>query len=212
MNTTSPNETNTNTSLPSKEPTVIGAIGVFLLELTKVVVLAGITVFIVRHFIFKPFYVKGQSMEPTFFEKEYLIINQFTYRFRDPIRGEIVVFQPPTGSKDYYLKRIIGLPGERIRIENGNVIVCDTECHVLDEQYIDSSIITEGSVRVTLGPDQYFMMGDNRPNSFDSRRFGAVDASLIVGKIWFRGYPFERIGSFEVPTYSFETISSSNIE
>lgn len=195
-----------------KQPTIFGAIGVFLLELTKIVLLAGITVFVVRHFIFKPFYVKGQSMEPTFFEREYLIINQFTYRFREPARGEIVVFRPPTGSKDYYLKRIIGLPGERIRVEDGNVIVCSTDCHVLDEYYLESSVETEGNVRITLGPDQYFMMGDNRPNSFDSRRFGAVDESLIVGKIWFRGYPLERIGSFEVPTYSFETSSTISAE
>lgn len=186
-----------------KQPSVLGAIGVFFLELTKIVILAGITVFVVRHFIFKPFYVQGQSMEPTFFEKEYLIINQFTYRFRAPERGEIVVFRPPTGVKDFYLKRIIGLPGERVRVENNNVIVCNTQCHVLDETYLDG-IETEGNVRLTLGPDQYFVMGDNRPHSFDSRRFGAVDESLIVGKIWFRGFPFERIGTFEVPTYSFE--------
>jgi signal peptidase I len=212
MNNTDPTNQPVETPVSPKEPTIIGAIGVFLLELTKVVLLAGITVFFVRHFIFKPFYVKGQSMEPTFFEREYLIINQFTYRFRDPVRGEIVVFQPPTGSKDYYLKRIIGLPGERIRIEDGNVIVCTTDCHVLNEEYLASTVQTDGTVRVTLGPNQYFMMGDNRANSFDSRRFGAVDQSLIVGKIWFRGYPFERIGSFEVPTYSLETVGPGSSE
>lgn len=196
-----------------KQPTVLGAIGVFFLELTKIVLLAGITVFVVRHFIFKPFYVQGQSMEPTFFEREYLIINQFTYRFRAPERGEIIVFRPPTGVKDFYLKRIIGLPGERVRVENGNVIVCNTECHVLDETYLDDTLETEGNVRLTLGPNQYFVMGDNRPHSFDSRRFGAVDESLIVGKIWFRGFPFERIGTFEVPTYSFEhTITATTTE
>lgn len=193
----------------SKSPSVIGAIGVFLLELTKVALLAGVTVFLVRHFVFKPFYVKGQSMEPTFFEREYLIINQFTYRFRSPERGEIIVFHPPTGVKDFYLKRIIGLPGERVRIEDGNVIVCDTECHVLDEWYLDGTVETEGNVQLTLGPDQYFVMGDNRPNSFDSRRFGAVDADLIVGKIWFRGYPFERIGGFQNPEYTFETVTTT---
>lgn len=188
-------------------PGIFHAIGIFLLELTKIAILAGVTVFIVRQFVFKPFYVKGQSMEPTFFEREYLIINQFTYRFQEPERGEIVVFRPPTGAKDFYLKRIIGLPGERVRVEDGNVIVCDTECHVLDETYLEGTVETEGSVRLTLGPDQYFVMGDNRPQSFDSRRFGAVDKSLLVGKIWFRGYPFERIGGFEVPQYNFETVT-----
>lgn len=181
----------------------IGAIGVFFLELVKIALLAGITVFVVRHFVFKPFYVKGQSMEPTFFEKEYLIIDQMTYRFREPERGEIIVFRPPTGVKDFYLKRIVGLPGERIRVEDNKVIVCNPECHVLDEYYIDDDIETTGAVSMTLGADQYFVLGDNRERSFDSRKFGAADSTSIVGKIWFRGYPLERIGGFEVPTYDF---------
>lgn len=195
-----------------RKPSTLGAIGIFFLEVTKIILLAGITVFFVRHFIFKPFYVKGQSMEPTFFERDYLIINQFSYRFQAPKRGEIVVFRPPTGVKDFYLKRIIGLPGERVRVEQGNVIVCNTECHVLDETYLDDSIVTDGNVRLTLGPDQYFLMGDNREHSFDSRRFGAVDESLIVGRIWFRGFPFERIGTFDVPTYLFDTTATSTDE
>jgi signal peptidase I len=188
---------------PKKRPSTIGAIGIFFLELIKIVILAGATVFIVRHFIFKPFYVKGQSMEPTFFEQEYLIIDQFTYRFREPERGEIIVFRPPTGVKDFYLKRIIGLPGERVRVEENTVIICNTECHVIDEIYLEGDVHTEGAVSMTLGPDQYFVMGDNREHSFDSRKFGAITKKDIVGKIWFRGYPLERIGGFEVPTYNF---------
>lgn len=189
---------------PEKTPSTIGAIGIFLLELIKIVLLAGATVFIVRHFIFKPFYVKGQSMEPTFFEQEYLIIDQMSYRFREPNRGEIIVFRPPTGVKDFYLKRIIGLPGERVRIEENTVIVCNTECHVVEENtYLGKSVHTEGAVSMTLGPDQYFVMGDNREHSFDSRKFGAITKKDIVGKIWFRGYPLERIGGFDVPLYNF---------
>ncbi len=84
--------------------TAIGMIGVFFLELVKIVLLAGITIFIVRHFIFKPFYVKGQSMEPNYFESEYLIIDQVSYRFAEPERGDVIVFRPPTGVKDFYLK------------------------------------------------------------------------------------------------------------
>jgi signal peptidase I len=194
----------------TKQPTALGAISIFLLEMVKILLLAGITVFVVRHFIFKPFYVSGQSMEPTFFEKEYLIIDQFTYRFREPERGEIIVFRPPVNSDDFYLKRIIGLPGERVRVENGSVIVCSTECQALDETYLGSSIETEGSVRMTLGPDQYFMMGDNRSFSFDSRKFGAVDKDLIVGRIWFRGYPFERIGNFDIPAYPNLSTTTAN--
>jgi len=181
---------------------MLGKTGLFFLEVIKIVVLAGITIVIVRHFLFKPFSVKGQSMEPTFFERDYLIIDEITYRFREPVRGEVVVFKSPVNT-DHYLKRIIGLPGERIKIEEGKVIIYNTEYPrgwVLDESYLEDT--TPGSISVTLGDDEYFVLGDNRDASFDSRRFGSIKRSDLVGRVWFRGWPFQRMSTFALPGYS----------
>src|SRR3989338_7363979 len=159
------------------EPGFIGKLGILLLEFIKIAVLAGITIGFVRYFLFKPFYVKGQSMEPNFYERDYLIIDEITYRFRKPERGEIIVFLSPI-NRDHYLKRVIGLPGERIRVENNKVIVYNVEYPegaVVEENYLGES--TPGSSNYTLGNGQYFVMGDNRDASFDSRRFGPIDDS-----------------------------------
>jgi len=180
------------------------SIGLFFLELIKVALLAGITIGLVRYFLFKPFYVKGQSMESTFFEHEYLIIDELSYRLRDPGRGEVVVFRSPINPKDFYLKRIVGLPNERVKIENNKVIIYNElypQGAVLDEDYLDVDTQTLGSVNVTLGNDQYFVLGDNRDASFDSRRFGPINRDVMIGRTWFRGYPFTRAGLFEVPEY-----------
>ncbi len=175
----------------------------FFLELVKVAILAGITIGLVRYFLFKPFYVKGQSMEPTFEERDYLIIDEITYRFRSPQRGEVVVFRAPSGNGDYYLKRVIGLPGERIKIDDNKVVVYNAENPqglVVQEYYLNED--TLGSLVQTLGSDEYFVMGDNRSASYDSRRFGPVSEKEIVGRAWFRGYPFSRLGKLSNPDYN----------
>ncbi len=182
------------------------AVGIFFLEIIKIAVLAGITIGLVRYFLFKPFYVKGQSMESTFFQHEYLIIDELSYRFREPERGEVVVFHSPTEPGDYYLKRIIGLPGEQVKVDENKVVIYNTDHPqgvLLEEPYLDSDIETKGSVFMTLGEDEYFVMGDNREASFDSRRFGAIKVDAIVGRTWVRGYPFTRMGVIQPPTYQF---------
>ena len=170
--------------------------GLFLLELVKVAVLAGITIALVRYFLFKPFYVKGASMEPNFFDKEYLIIDELSYRLRAPQRGEVIVFKYPNNPKEYFLKRIIGLPGERVKVSEGQVTVYNKEHPegvVLDEPYLPQDLLTVGNgLPVQLDENNYCVMGDNRQNSYDSRRFGPIDKSLIVGRAWFRGWPFNR--------------------
>ena len=170
--------------------------GIFLLELIKVAVLAGVTIAFVRYFLFKPFYVKGASMEPTFLDKEYLIVDELSYRLRLPQRGEVVVFKYPENPKEYFLKRIIGLPGERVKVSEGQVTIYNTEHPegiVLDEPYLPKDLLTVGDgIPKILSAHEYFVLGDNRPNSFDSRRFGAVDKSLVVGRVFFRGWPFNR--------------------
>ncbi len=180
---------------------LLSKVGLFFLEIIKISILAAITIISVRYFLFKPFYVKGQSMEPTFHERDYLIIDEISYRFRVPERGEIVVFKSPINT-DFYLKRIIALPGERVKVENNTVIVYNEENPrgwVLPEVYLEEE--TPGSISLTLAEDEYFLLGDNRDSSFDSRRFGAVKKDAIVGRVWFRGWPFSRFSTFSLPEY-----------
>ncbi len=186
----------------SMEAAILSKVALFFLELVKIVVLAGVTIILVRYFLFKPFYVKGESMLPTFYENEYLIIDELSYRFRDPKRGEVVVFKSPTSPEDFYLKRVIGLPGERVRVENGKVTVCQVECVVLDESYLN--VETSGDVAFTLGVDQYAVLGDNRPASYDSRRFGPISKDSIEGRTILRGWPLTRISFFgdKTPEYN----------
>ncbi len=193
-----PEEQKTGQKTPFKKILLsyLASAGIFLLELVKVAVLAGVTIAFVRYFLFKPFYVKGASMEPNFFDKEYLIIDELSYRLRAPQRGEVVVFKYPENPKEYFLKRIIGLPGERVKVSEGQITIYNKahpEGAVLDEPYLPHDLLTVGNgLPVQLDGNNYFVMGDNRPNSFDSRRFGAVDQSLVVGRVFFRGWPFNR--------------------
>ena len=186
-----------------KEKSFLSSLGVFFLEMFKLAILSGLTIGLVRYFLFKPFYVRGQSMEPNFYEKDYLIIDELSYRFREPQRGEVIVFHAPVG-KDFYLKRVVGLPGERVKIEGGRMIIYNQDNPqgvVVEEIYLDET--TSGTVMETIGPDEYFVLGDNRDESYDSRRFGPIKESSIVGRAWLRGWPITRIGKFEKPNYQF---------
>ncbi len=170
-----------------------------LWEVVKVVAMALAIVVVVKHFLFQPFYVKGASMEPNYEDHEYLIIDELTYRFNDPKRGEVVVFRYPNDPSQYFIKRVIGLPGDAINIQESGVLV---NGKLLDESaYLDATVQTSGSVEVTLGQDEYFLMGDNRPSSLDSRIFGPVNRSYIVGRTWFRAWPFSRLTRFQAPSY-----------
>lgn len=178
---------------------------VFVWELIKILVLAGLTIGLVRYFLFKPFYVQGASMEPNFYNHEYLIIDEITYRLRAPERGEVIVFKYPSNPKEYFLKRIIGLPGERVKIFDGQVYIYNQEYPegvLVKEEYLPSDLATAGDVNVTVGNDEYFLLGDNRPNSLDSRRFGPVAKEYIIGRAWFRGWPFSRLQKFSTPVFN----------
>ena len=192
------------TPVSYKEKKFLSTLGSFFLEVIKLAILSGITIGLVRYFLFKPFYVRGQSMEPTFYEHDYLIIDELSYRFREPKRGEVVVFKAPNGT-DYYLKRVVGLPGERVKIENNKVIIYNEEKPqgmVLNEAYLEEQ--TLGNVMETLGQDEYFLLGDNRDASYDSRRFGSVSKKKLVGRAWLRGWPPSRVGALALPIYNLE--------
>ncbi len=132
-------------------------------------------------------------MEPTFSNNNYLIIDEITYRFREPQRGEAVVFRYPNDPDVYFIKRIIGLPGERVVVRNGKVTVFS------NNEEIAISGDTNGHADVRLGADQYFVLGDNRYNSFDSRNWGPVKKSEIIGVVRLRVLPLTDLELVKIP-------------
>jgi signal peptidase I len=173
-----------------------------LLETIETVAIAVAVVFVIRAFIAQPFLVSGSSMEPGFSNGDYLLVDELSYRIRVPERGEVIVFRYPGDHRSYYIKRIIGLPGERVVLTDGRVTVYETDgvTKVLTEPYIAKQDFS-GSMSVTLKPDQYFMMGDNRDFSFDSRAWGPLDKGDIAGLVRFRLWPIQRAMAFSAPTY-----------
>lgn len=181
----------------------LGAVATFVLEIVQIAALALAIILPVRYFLVQPFIVKGVSMEPNFEDGQYLIIDELTFHFREPERGEIVVFHPPSSDqKQFYIKRVIGLPGERVEVNEGKVTIYNHENQnglVLNEDYLDE--YTTGRDSETLGEGEYYLMGDNRDASFDSRAFGPVPRDNFIGRVWIRGLPLDKIGSFSVPVY-----------
>ncbi|MDO8425735.1 MAG: signal peptidase I [bacterium] len=180
------------------------AFGVYLLEVIRVVVIALAIIIPIRYFLVQPFYVKGASMEPNFEDHEYLVIDEVRYRLRDPERGDIVVFRYPFDPGQFFIKRVIGLPGERVEIGGGAVRVSNAEHpngFQLVEPYLASGVETPGQRMVALGVDEYFVLGDNRTQSFDSKDFGPIKRRAIIGRAWLRGWPVKKFGTFEKPAY-----------
>ncbi len=179
---------------------------VFLFELIKIVVISLVIIIPIRYFLIQPFYVKGASMEPNFHDHEYLIVDEISYRFNIPKRGDIVVFKYPKNPQEYFIKRLIGLPGESVQIKDGQVIIYNQD-HVqgmiLDEQYLPDNLRTYSNTdtKIKIGDDEYFVLGDNRNSSKDSRSFGPVNKTFITGRVAFRGWPFDRVTVFNTPSY-----------
>jgi len=182
----------------------------FVLELVKIVVFSLVIIIPVRYFLIQPFYVKGDSMKPNFHNNEYLIVDEINYRFNDPKRGDIVVFRYPKNPQEFFIKRIIALPGEKVSIKNGDIKIYNDEHpdgFVLDETYLDPNLETYSAddAIVELRNDdtstEYFVLGDNRGASKDSRIFGPVNKSFIIGRVLFRGWPFDKIDVFKAPEY-----------
>ncbi|MDI6591704.1 MAG: signal peptidase I [Patescibacteria group bacterium] len=176
---------------------------IFIWEILKIVIIAVLIVAPIRYFIFQPFLVKGQSMEPNFENGDYLIIDEISYRFRDLQRGEVVVFKYPQNPSQRFIKRIVGLPGETIEIEGGKVIIYqNSRALILDESsYLPPSLKTPGDIRISLGKDEYFVLGDNRFSSFDSRRWGPLPRENIIGRVFLRLWPFSALAKIEAPAY-----------
>jgi len=177
----------------------------FLFEIFKIVLIALLIVIPIRYFLFQPFIVRGDSMEPNFQNGDYLLIDEISFRFRDPKRGEVIIFRPPTQDSARYIKRIIGLPGETVRIEDSEVLLFDGNAdQILDESsYLLPSTLTPGNLTVSLGENEYFVLGDNRQFSSDSRRWGALKKENITGRAFLRAWPAARFTRIIIPSYSY---------
>lgn len=163
-------------------------------ETIRFIIIALAIVIPVRMFIAQPFIVSGASMDPTFENGEYLIVDELSYRLREPQRGDVVIFKYPKDPKKFFIKRLIGLPGETVSLKDGIVTVKNTSGTnvTMNEPYIKLPKIETINDR-TLKDGEYFMMGDNRAGSFDSRMWGPVPRESIVGRALVRLFPFTKI-------------------
>lgn len=176
-------------------------------DLVKLTALAFIIVWPIHRFVFQPFYVSGPSMEPSFFNNEYLIIEKISYLFRQPQRGEVIIFKSPEKPKDHLIKRVIGLPNERVVITGGEVYIYNgkfVQGLKLDEKkYLSPGMSTPGQIDVQLKENEYYVLGDNRIMSLDSRIFGPINQKNFTGRAWLRGWPFKRIGLVEKNIFTY---------
>ena len=166
-------------------------------ELVRFGVIAIIIVIPIRMFIAQPFIVSGSSMVPTFQDGQYLVVDEISYIVGTPKRDDVVVFRDPNNTKIYFIKRIIGLPGETVNVNSGlNEVTIINNEHPegfkLDQSFITNTGGIDG--HMVLGQNEYYVMGDNRPASSDSRYWGAVPRKLIVGRAFLRLFPFKEIG------------------
>ena len=167
------------------------------LELARFAIIAIVIVLPIRVYLAQPFIVSGSSMFPTFLDGEYLIIDEISYRFNDPKREEVVVFRYPNDTKKFFIKRIIGLPNETVDIKGSTITITNAENpngFTLDEPYVKNT--SQNVMHMELAKDEYFVMGDNRNASSDSRSWGALPEKLLVGRAFLRLFPIGKIDAF----------------
>ncbi len=188
---------------PKKEDSLLKKYVLFAWDFAKIIVIAAIIVLPIRYFLFQPFIVKGESMVPNFHSGDYLIVDEISYRIITPKRGDVVVLKYPLDTTERFIKRIIGLPGETVEVRDGKITISkDGKNVVLDEKkYLPELSTTDGSVSLSLGADNYFVLGDNRQFSYDSRRWGVLPKEDIVGRAVFRIFPFADMSYVREPSY-----------
>jgi signal peptidase I len=166
-------------------------------ELVRFAVIAVLIVLPIRMYVAQPFIVSGSSMFPTFMDGEYLIVDELSYHLGEPKRNEVIIFRYPNDHKKYFIKRVIGLPNETIDIKGSKVTIINEENNdgfVLDQPYVKNT--SEDAAHYELKDNEYFVMGDNRNASSDSRVWGPVTKDLIIGRAFLRLFPVNKIESF----------------
>ncbi len=175
----------------------------FVLDITQTFIVAFAFFLIIYGFVVQPHKVSGQSMMSTLKDGELILTNKIVYRTKELQRGDVITFKAPVDPKKDYIKRIIGLPGEKVEISHNTVKIYNSkhpDGFLLKEDYLDTTQITEGGVVFKEGEadivpqGEYMVMGDNRLNSYDSRAWGPLKKDAIIGKAWFVYWPFNRLG------------------
>ncbi len=215
MTYAAPDPARTDDGATSDSPAPRRGIGCAL-EIIETLVLTLVIYLLIHNFIAQPFEVEQSSMEPTVVQGEYVLIDKVSPRFSDYQRGDIVVFNPPSQYSEGvpFINRIIGLPGDTIRLDNGNVYVTPPGGNAvkLQEPYVDRDATgktdptnphaPDGATQWIVPSGQYFVMGDHRSVSQDSRTFGPIGRDLIIGRAWLRYFPLNRIGIMQRPVYA----------
>lgn len=163
-------------------------------KILKIIVISFIIVFPIRYFILSPFTVNGSSMEPSFKNEDYLIADKISYAFRNPKRGEIIIFTIPPGK--IFIKRIVGIPNETVQIKDGGIFIYNKkqgQWIKLSESYLLPKTKTFPDSKIVLDKNEYFVLGDNRKESADSRVFGAIPSKNIIGRVFIRLWPLSKI-------------------
>ncbi len=164
-------------------------------DFTKFASIVIVVVIAIRFFIAQPFIVSGASMAPNFASSDYLIVDEISYRFHTPQRGDVIIFHPPVDMSTYYIKRVIGIPGDNVSVKNGVVTIKNKQYPngiILNEPYITKDTLSEDK-DVDVPAGEYFVMGDNRPESFDSRGWGLLPEKNITGRALMRLFPVDKL-------------------
>jgi len=178
----------------------------FIGELLQIVVFAISIFLFVYLLVLQPHKIKGESMEPNFHNSEYLLTDKVSYRFGDPERGDVIVFKAPPSYTDEFIKRVIAIPGETVMVKDGHVYVNGNQ---INEDYIPNNFVTrpgqyaQEGVEITVGENEYFVLGDNRDHSLDSRVLGTIGKEYITGRAWLVYWPINQIGVITAPIYAF---------
>jgi signal peptidase I len=196
MNVTEPNETVATTEAEKEKSG--SQFGRWLLETAVMIALAFLLAQGIKTFVVQPFVIPTGSMEPTIMTGDRVLAEKITVRFRDPLQGEIVVFDDPTGRHPQLIKRVIAVGGQTVDIQDGTVVVDGVP---LEEPYVHGKVTDPGTVPlpVTLASDEVWLMGDNRPNSGDSRFMGPIPELMVQGRAFAIYWPTGRIGSLSSP-------------
>lgn len=184
-------------------------------ETLRLMFIALAIVLPIRMFVVAPFIVEGASMEPGYHNAEYLLVDEISYRFQEPTRGEVVVFRPPDNQSIFYIKRIVGMPGETVMIKDKKITIVNKnnpDGFILNEEpYVLNQSASESEFsKVSLKDNEYFVMGDNRENSRDSRILGPIGKDYVKGKVMLRVFPFNKLSITQKPEYGINDTANLN--